>query len=58
MTALRGMICEDVAEANGWSVGTVKSRVGRARVQLRAWSVGGGAAAKPRARNATHDAAA
>ena len=57
MTALRGMTYEDVAEANGCSVGTVKSRVERTRAQLRAWLVGGEAAAKPSTRNALHDTA-
>lgn len=42
MVALRGMSYEAVAAESGWAVGTLKSRIGRARAQLRASLLGEG----------------
>jgi len=40
MVALRGMSYGEVAAEYGWAMGTVKSRIGRARAQLRASLLG------------------
>ena len=62
LTALRGMSYEQVAEANGWAVGMLRSRIFRARAQLRASLLGedgGGVplAGPPPPGNAAHLAA-
>jgi RNA polymerase sigma-70 factor (ECF subfamily) len=40
MVTLQGMTYEEVAKATGCDVGTAKTRVFRARNQLRAWLLG------------------